>query len=273
MACRRLAALLALLLVSLPLARGGARAAEPMPEEARPSALLRLGAEHGLLTVPPDRAPDPAPDLPPGGRWPVAILLPDSDGSERRGTLYGERLLQNGIALLEPLPDEAAEGMAADRLAASLAAIAADPRLDGRRIAVLGLGAGARQALLGLAARPAPVALALLYPGCDAALAELARGLAGLRVLLLHGDADPANDAAACAALAAAFPASARPRHRLLPGTGYGWDALGLAPPGAAVLLPDPAGQARRLRAWPDPDATLIAADQLLGFLLAAFGR
>ena len=268
----RLAVLLALLLTPLP-----ALAAEPMPDPPGGSEVLPLGPAFGILTLP--RAAPPtghrSAGRRPGEPWPVAILLPDADGGTTGVIAYGDRLLENGIALLES--PEGAEAW----LAAGLAAIAGDARLDGRRVAVLGLGAGARAALLALAAQPAPmaapmaapVALALLYPGCDATLAEAARGLVVGRVLLLHGEADPANGAAACEALAAAIPPPARARRRMLAGTGYGWDALGLAPPGAALLLPDPAGQGGRLRAWPDPAATLVAADHLLGFLLAAFGR
>jgi dienelactone hydrolase len=263
----RLALLLALLLIS-----NAARAAEPMPDPPGGSELLPLGPAIGILTLP--RAA-PGTMRRPGAPWPVAILLPDGDGGTAGVIAYGDRLLENGIALLEA-PD-GAEARTAAWLAAGLAAIEGDARLDGRRVAVLGLGAGARAALLALAAqRPAmatPVALALLYPGCDATLAEAARGLAAGRVLLLHGEADPANGTAACEALAAAIPPAARARRRMLAGTGYGWDALGLAPAGAALLLPDPAGQGGRLRAWPDPAATLVAADHLLGFLLAAFGR
>ncbi len=116
--------------------------------------------------------------------------------------------------------------------------------------------------------------LALLYPGCDAALAEAA-ALAPptAPVLLLHGDLDAANDPAACARLAGAFPQPSLVRHRVLAGASYGWDAYDLVRPGGLTRLPDPAGGPHRAWSRPDLTTTLIAADRVLGFVLAALAR
>jgi len=85
-------------------------------------------------------------------------------------------------------------------------------------------------------------------------------------VLLLHGDADAANDPAACAALAGAFRAPVT--HRVLAGASHGWDAYALVRPGGATRLPDPAGGAVRAWSRPDVTTTLVAADRVLGFAL-----
>ena len=152
-----------------------------------------------------------------------------------------------------------------------MAAIDADPRLDPHRLVVLGLGEGARAALLG---RTAGMPLALLYPGCDAALAAAAATQApAAPVLLLHGDEDAANDPGDCARLAAAFPQPAAVRHRVLAGASYGWDAYDMVRPGGLTRLEDPAGGRRRTWSRPDLTTTMIAADRVLGFVLATVGR
>ncbi|MCB4822236.1 dienelactone hydrolase family protein [Roseicella aerolata] len=225
------------------------------------------GADSALLTLPPRRSPDRP--------MPVVLLLPDADGPGPRTELYGRRLLENGIALLElpggEDPENGGLPPSGPPLAPLLAAIAADPRLDARQVALMALGEGARRILPGLAAGGPVAALVLLYPGCDAVLAGAARRVGGApRILLLHGDEDAANDPGACAAVAGAFPAQREVRHRVLAGAGYGWDAYAMVRPGGAVLLPHPAGNGRR--AWSQPDArtTEVAADRVLGFILAA---
>ena len=116
--------------------------------------------------------------------------------------------------------------------------------------------------------------MALLYPGCDAALAQAAAATpASARVLLLHGDADAANQPADCARLAGAFPQPAAVHHRVLAGASYAWDAYDMVRPGGLTRLADPAGSDRRTWSRPDLTTTLIAADRVLGFVLAALGR
>lgn len=263
---RRLAPLL-LVLLMLGIA-GAVRAAAPQIDAE--TELLRLdGGGAALLDLPgagPARAP-----------WPVLLLLSDLDGGMTRTAAYAARLLANGVAVLVPVNEDAEEAAApspppALRLGRALAAIARDARLDPARVVVLGLGEGARAALLGLDETPV-AGLALLYPGCDAALAAAARTApVPPRILLLHGDADAADPPAACDALAAAFPATAV-AHRVLRGASYGWDAFDAVPPGGAAWLTHPAEPGRRTWSRPDPTATLIAADRVLGFVLAAVAR
>ena len=62
-------------------------------------------------------------------------------------------------------------------------------------------------------------------------------------------------------------------RHRVLAGASYGWDAYDMVLPGGLARLQDPAGSARRPWSRPDLATTLIAADRVLGFVLAAIGR
>ncbi|WP_431268453.1 dienelactone hydrolase family protein [Dankookia sp. P2] len=247
-----------------------AAAQERMPGLDTRTELVRIGpGTSATLTLPPGAAP--------GRPLAVVVLLPDADGLGPRSALYGQRLLENGIALLEPdflggLAEDMPLPPAAARLALAVAAVDADPRLDPRRLAVVGLGEGGRAALLGQAAMAAGLPLALLYPGCDAALAAAAARAAG-PVLLLHGDEDAANQPADCARLAAAFPQPEAVRHSVLAGASYGWDAYDLVRPGGLTRLQDPAGTARRTWSRPDMTTTMVAADRVLGFVLAAVGR
>ena len=259
---------LPLVLLALLLPAWAGLAQERMPGLDTRTELVRLDAgSAATLTLPPGDGS--------GRALAVVLLLPDAEGPGPRAALYGQRLLENGIALLEPdfigsLPDDAPLPTAATRLALAAAAIAADPRLDPQRMVVLGLGEGARAALLG---QDGGTPLALLYPGCDAALATAAARTPAAPVLLLHGDADPANERAACDRLAAAFPRPGMVRHQVLAGASYAWDAYDMVRPGGLTALPDPAGSGRRSWSRPDLTTTLIAADRVLGFVLSAVGR
>ena len=221
----------------------------------------------GTLLLPPDAAP--------GHRFPIILLIRDAIDPGVRGQVYADRLLENGLAVLEPDylggAAETVEEPPDDQLGPALTAIGADPRLDPRRLVVLGLGQGARAALRGLAEDRPVTALVLLYPGCDAALAQAARqaGIAP-RVLLLHGDADDTNSPAACAAVAAAFPPAVAVTPRVIPGGDYAWDAFEVVRPGKSVGLPDPRGNGLTISAWPDLRTTQVAADLVLGFVLKA---
>jgi dienelactone hydrolase len=221
----------------------------------------------GTLLLPPDAAP--------GHRFPIVLLIRDAMDPGVRGQVYADRLLENGLAVFEPDylggAAETVEEPPDDQLGPALAAIGADPRLDPRRLVVLGLGQGARAALRGLAEDRPVTALALLYPGCDAALAQAARRAgAAPWVLLLHGDADGTNSPAACAAVAAAFPPTVAVTHRVIPGGDYAWDAFEVVRPGKSVGLPDPRGNGLTISAWPDLRTTQVAADLVLGFVLKA---
>ncbi|NMJ41851.1 hypothetical protein GWK16_11405 [Roseomonas sp. JC162] len=190
---------------------------------------------------------------------PVAILLPDATGEEGRAEAYVDALSARGIASIVLDLEEREEGprtsadpapsMAAEDLARHWAA-GDGPSLAGRRVALIGFGAGARVVL---AAGEAPVVA--LDPGC--------RGLIIVpRVapaLLVHGLASP--DAGDCAALDGTAGLERLP----LTGVTHGWDLPVVAAPGG-VLLPDPASRSRR-RGRPDPVATLAVAEAVADWL------
>ncbi|TCZ58543.1 dienelactone hydrolase family protein [Roseicella aquatilis] len=261
--------LLAALFLLLP--AWASRADEPAPMPEVEVELLRLGeAGTGILSLPPQPA---------GRRMAVAVVLHDLDGSPIRGGAYADRLLAGGVAVLAA--DFAGGGAEsgpdlphpAVRLQAVLDAVARHARLDPGRVVLLGLGEGARAALLGGAEAPPVAGLALLYPGCDPLLALAATASRAPRVLLLHGTADAVNPAAACDRLAAAFPPGCRVSQRRLAGATYGWDAYAGVPPGGAIRLAHPAGGPGRAWSRPDVTATLVAADRVLGFVLATTGQ
>ena len=214
----------------------------------------------GLLTLPVGRS----------GPLPVVIFLPDIDGSGGRTALYGDRLLENGWAIVELFPGLEHLAQVPQPLAAALRTIAADARLEAGRTLLVGLGAGARTALAAWAAGAPVGRLALFYPGCDAALVATARGatpsLPTSQMLLLHGGADPANTPDGCADLVAALPAGTAALHRILPGASYAWDAAFMVRPGGLAKLPHPGDPALRVVARPDLTTALIGADRLLAF-------
>lgn len=194
-----------------------------------------------------------------GAPAPLVVLLPDATGEQGRSEPYVAALSARGIASLVLGIEDQGEGSRAsvapapNRAAMDLAREWAEgqaPLLDGRRIAVIGFGAGARVALT-LADAP----VVALDPGCGGLdLPPVPRD-----ALLVHGLAAP--DARDCAALE-----GAQGLARLgLPGIGHGWDLPVVAAPGGA-LLPDPSGPGRR-RARPDPIATAAVAEAVADWL------
>ncbi|MBR0650644.1 hypothetical protein GXW78_13290 [Roseomonas terrae] len=183
-----------------------------------------------------------------GAATPLVIMLPDTLGEDLRTDPYVDSLLARGIASLVLGFDDGVEtqGTLHDAATSADAAIvalgwasAAGPA--GLRVGLIGFGAGGRAALRsgGVA-----VAVAALYPGC----VELDLPPEG-EALILQG-----------AAVAGGCDALLLPPGvvlRLLPGAGHAWDAQGIAP-----MLPDPAG-ADRIRATPDHETTLLAAEAL----------
>lgn len=265
---------LALLAALLP----GGRAEHPSLEtELRIETRTRLVANSlsGLLSVPLGVAA--------GRTLPAVAVVTETLGPDGRASLYATRLLSLGIAVLEldfggagfadsvgggasPVPVER-------RLELALAMLREAPEIDPRRVAVIGLGEGGRAVLLARSAAAPPVAMALLYPGCDAGLAASVVGMAAAArppLLLLHGADDPANEAADCAALAAGLGgAEAGVAHQVLRGATYAWDYLTAPGPGGGrSWLPDPAGAPQRVLVEPDPVLAQIGLDRVLGFLL-----
>ncbi len=217
------------------------------------------------------------------GPGPLVVLLSDGPGADGRTEVYALRLLGLGVAAFEAdfgsaFIGESGPGVqqaipAGLRLGAVLAALADDPEIDPARIAVIGIGEGARAVLLARTGETPLAAAVLLYPGCDAPMRAAAgapgSAIAGRPVLLMHGDADPANEPAACAGLAAVLTEQgAQVTHRVLRGATYAWDMPRYGAPGGPVMLPDPTGTWERLRAEPDAERTHLGVDRILSFLL-----
>jgi dienelactone hydrolase len=165
--------------------------------------------------------PDAAP-----ARGPLVIVLHDASGIDPRGWLHGEQIMAAGVPVLHvELADTAMDGTgpapggmggdgaeATARLGRVVASVAGDARFASQPIGILAFGGTARAAML-VAADPAVgariAALVLFYPGCAVLDAALPPGRGpGAAILLKHGDADPANLPADCAALAATRTAS-----------------------------------------------------------------
>jgi dienelactone hydrolase len=218
-----------------------AAAAAPAVEAA---AFMGLQA---TLTVP--ETPQP---------WPAVVVLHDALGPDGRSEAYAVQLAAAGIAVLDLLT----EGDDADRLAEAAALLERDPRIAAGRLGLLGFGAGGAAAL----AAPARFgARAALYPGCGTLPAEGYLPGPGEAVLLLHGDADPANRPADCEAVARDLAQPGASIRRIAyRGATYAWDRPqhGLQ---ARSLLPWP-GRAARVpsRAWPELAA--MSAAQVAGF-------
>jgi dienelactone hydrolase len=221
------------------------------------------------------------------GAMPVVILVNDNLGADARGERYVARLNARGIAALELVEDDQAEApdLAGAGVARAALALAQDQRFDAGRIGVLGFGAGAHPALLAAPhdedGRELLRGRALLYPGCAALAREAPSRHDALRdaprdapgpghapVLLLHGDADPANPTAACGELAGTL-ARAMPVRRIeYHGAGYGWDRPRYGSEGSTAL-PRPDGPGRvRTSYW--PALADLSAEQVAQFLALA---
>ena len=195
----------------------------------------------------------------------VVIALHEA-GIDHRSWRYGDQITAAGIAVLHleladisadgsitgPPPDDIAVALA--RLTMALDRLDEDARFAHAPVGLLAFGGAGRAAMLAAAdsaLRDRIGALALLYPGC----ATLADSLetAGIRphapVLLLNGDADPANSPAACSSLADRLARSASVRHIQYAGAGYAWD---LPPYGEQETLKLP---------WPHRPGAVIAAN------------
>ncbi len=186
----------------------------------------------------------------------VIIIMPDQLQRDRRAERYAEHLLASGFAVLVPQGEDV-------RPEWLLARVRLSPVLDGGRIGLLAFGAGAELAL-----RAGRLPRALLYPGCG----QLPAPPDAAPLLLLHGDADPANPPLACAATVQAWRDHGAPvqRHQL-GGAGYAWD---LDPLGGfrRAMLPAP-GLAHRSQVIPDPRVTEQAADLVARFFRELLGE
>jgi len=204
---------------------------------------------------------------------PAVILLSDGPGKDRRSELYMMRLLALGLAVLDADFESTRTGewggtepvapAVGQRLGLAIAALRGAEEIDPARIAVIGLGEGARAVLLAPGDAMPQGGAVLLYPGCDAILAEAARRLAAVPLLLLHGDDDPTNAMEACAALAAAGGMD----RAVLPGASYGWDVTAFRST-RLTIMPDPRDPLRRVAGRSEPMLAQIALDWVLSFLL-----
>ncbi|WP_233256175.1 dienelactone hydrolase family protein [Falsiroseomonas bella] len=213
------------------------------------------------------------------------LLLGDGESVlDGRSELYAQRLLSLGFGVL----DADFDGLVADegtpahpnvepvgrRLGLTLAALDHGAELDPGRVAVIGIGLGARAVLEGWAEHGGALrAAVLVYPGCDAGLIARAPALRPQpgqgRILLVHGDLDEA-EAAQCADLVAALGGAERGVARyVLRGADAGWDIDG-GELDARSYIPDPANPARRRAAQPDDARAAIALDRMLIFLMGA---
>lgn len=195
---------------------------------------------------------------------PVVLAQPDAPGPDGRSRPYLDRLNAGGVATVEFLPaadDEAPAAAPVDTLAAVLAALAAEPRVDASRLGVLAFGAGGRAALREPALAGVPTVL--LYPGC----ARLPPPPGNRPLLLLHGGVDRADPPGACARWAAAAPTVRR--HEYIHAT-YAWDFSDGPWADGLALLPSPGEAGRRIWARADPATTGDAAIRAADFLFAA---
>lgn len=185
----------------------------------------------------------------------MVLALPDAPGPDRRSRPYLDLLNADGVATVEFLAagDDGAAVPAPETLAPVVAALAAEPGVDGSRLGLLAFGVGSDAALRepALAGKPA----ALLYPGC-ARLPAPPPG--GRPLLLLHGGADRADLPGACALWADAAPSSVR-RHEYIHAT-YAWDFSDGPWSDGLALLPSPGEGGRRVWARADPGTTTGAA-------------
>ncbi len=228
----------------------------------------------GLLWLP----DDPPADTP----MAVVVAIHDTTGIDARGWRYAEQITAAGIAVLHvDLLDTSAEDGgpgdqaadardALDRLRGVSAILAEDARFATAPIGLLAFGGAGRVAMRAAAdATPAGrvAGLALLYPGCAGLEAGDGPGPRS-PILLLHGDADPANPPSDCIGLAEGLMRTGHVRRIEYAGAGYAWD---LTPSGQyevpSLPWPGRAGQRVAVRHW--PQGAELSATQVASFFAA----
>lgn len=183
---------------------------------------------------------------------PVIIIVPDAQPQNTRHERYVEQLRSSGFAVLVPAGEITGLGWL-------ITAARQSPLIDGDRIGLLSFGGGAALTLeFGRLPR------ALLYPGCS----QLSFPLETAHLLLIHGDADAANPALACAAMALGWAElGADVTHYVLQGVGYAWDSQPVYGPGQSGLRA--LAMAHGTEARLDAAVTEQAADMVLQFFRA----
>lgn len=224
-------------------------AREPPPEPHEETEAFQAGGAVGTLVLPAG-----APDR----RSPTILILQDGAEPDGRAALYADQLLGAGFAVLEMVH------LPYDSLDEVLSTLTLHERLAGQPVGLLGFGAGARLA----ASTAAPVAArALLYPGCEGVVLA---PMVSQSVLLMHGEADPANEPWQCENLGEAVSqAGASVRLQVLARAGYAWDRPAIGGEGYHAMLPRPDGAGRvRADAWPAMAA--LSAAEVAGFFAAS---
>lgn len=241
---------------------GGIATADPTPldELPPPHGMADAQGQLGLLSEPITM---------PAGPTPAVLVVHDALGPDLRALPYVAQLLGAGLAVLEVAPED--DEPFGERIRRALRLLAQQPRLRGAPIGMLAFGAGAHAAMLGVGEQSEVAARVLLYPGCRTLLRDLPEGARRGALLVIHGDADPANRAEDCAAVAdrLALPHGRRPI--VYRGAGYAWD-FPSADPLAPWLYPAP-GEAIRLRIQPAPALVSFSAAEAAAFLSSALGR
>lgn len=183
---------------------------------------------------------------------PVVVILPNWHPAEGRNQAYARPLHEAGIATLTLEPVGVNPERLAEALAVMLRAAATDPRFDGQRIGILGLGVGARAALAGGGTHP----VAAVLPGC-ASLEAAPQG----PVLLVDG-ADVTQPREACAQFRASLGGDAA--YHAYSGATHAWDFVAADWWDHVLWLP-PHHAAR-----PESEALADAAEAVARFMIQA---
>ena len=225
-----------------------------------PTAIEDVNGQVGLMTLPPATAHTL--------RLSAVLIVHDALGLDLRSLAYVEQLAAAGLLVLEVAPEPDTD--AVETVQRGIAALRSHTQVDASRIGLLGFGDGARAAMLASPGQDSFAARVILYPGCGTLLRGLPPppNVAGGRLLLMHGTADPANTEADCAALTQRLGGSLPARRLAFSGATYAWD-FPSADPLAPWLFPAP-GSAERVRIRPWPALTALSAGGAASFLAFA---
>jgi uncharacterized protein len=192
------------------------------------------------------------PSVPPGTRLPAVMIVNSAPGFDGRSAFYAQALNRAGIATLEldfmqgrGQPASPRQHMA--NAYETLQRLAADARIDGSRIGIMGISWGGMVAMLASSAeltrkytgnRLKFAAHLGVYPICwrhELVLAgkdkhikpEIYRRVTGRPVHILAGERDDYDEPDSCEKFLAALPPDVR-RHfslTMYPGATFGWDS------------------------------------------------
>ncbi len=272
-------------------------------DDAKPSAVQQPAATYDYVAFP---STDPVAPLsipakfsvPTSGRpkYPAVVIAHGSSGVDTRGPYYAALLHRAGIATLEIdmwSPRGLGGGLGRPRTVGEtlpdvfggLKMLAADPRIDAQRIAIMGFSWGGVVTMLAATtpynARYAPAGLrfaahAPLYPVCwvyNRVPGYEFASLTGAPVFIQAGALDAYDDDAdACPKMAAALPAAAQAAVSVTvyPGATHAWDRLE-----PAITVTDPfshKGQGGTVDFVPDVATTERSGAATVDFFRRVFG-